>query len=109
MRRPQLSYEAIKEIDTDRPDLPQSVFEAVEIGTKYEGYIKRQSAPIKEIKRLEGQLLPENTDYSEIKGLRLEAREKLAKVRPHNIGQASRISGVSPADVSVLLIWLTQQ
>jgi tRNA uridine 5-carboxymethylaminomethyl modification enzyme len=109
LRRPQLSYEALKPIDADRPDLPAAVFEAVEIAVKYEGYIKRQNAQIKELKRLESRMIPEDTDYSEISGLRLEAREKLSKIRPHNIGQASRVSGVSPADISVLIIWLDKE
>lgn len=107
LKRPQITYDDIKEIDITRPDLPRAVFEAVEIEFKYSGYIKRQKADISEMRRIENKLLPEDIDYSEIKGLRLEAREKLNKVRPVNIGQASRISGVSPADISVLLIWLS--
>lgn len=107
LKRPQINYEDITEIDITRPNLPRAVLEAVEIEFKYSGYIKRQKADISEMRRIENKLLPENIDYSEIKGLRLEAREKLNKVRPVNIGQASRISGVSPADISVLLIWLS--
>lgn len=108
LRRPEIDYEALTAIDKDRPDFPAAVFEAVEIEFKYEGYISRQKATIAEMKRLEEKKLPQNADYSSITGLRMEAREKLQKVRPANIGQASRISGVSPADVSVLLIWLSK-
>ena len=107
LKRPQITYEDITEIDITRPNLPRAVLEAVEIEFKYSGYIKRQKADISEMRRIENKLLPEDIDYSEIKGLRLEAREKLNKVKPVNIGQASRISGVSPADISVLLIWLS--
>lgn len=109
LRRPQITYEALTPVDTTRPDYPVSVFENVEIELKYEGYIRRQKADIAEMRRLEKKLLPKNTDYEQIEGLRMEAREKLNKVRPANIGQASRISGVSPADVSVLLIWLAKE
>ena len=109
MKRPQITYDAIKAIDTTRPDLDPNIFEQVEIEIKYEGYIKRQLSQIQEMRRLELKKLPHDIKYSEIVGLRLEAREKLEKIRPINIGQASRISGVSPADISVLLIWLSQQ
>ncbi|WP_457944056.1 tRNA uridine-5-carboxymethylaminomethyl(34) synthesis enzyme MnmG [Caproiciproducens sp. LBM24188] len=109
IRRPELSYEILAPIDTDRPDLPAAVFENVEIEIKYEGYIKRQKAEIEETRRLEERRLPDGVDYTEIVGLRAEAQEKLNRVRPANIGQASRISGVSPADISVLLIWLARQ
>ncbi len=105
MRRPNIGYEALAPIDTDRPDLPALVLEQVEVEIKYEGYIKRQLADIAEMRRLEKRLIPADTDYSTITGLRKEAQEKLAKVRPHNIGQASRISGVSPADISVLIVY----
>ena len=108
LRRPELDYEALAEIDCDRPEYPQSVFENVEIELKYEGYIRRQKADIAEMRRLEQKLLPKRINYAEISGLRTEAQEKLQKVRPANIGQASRISGVSPADISVLLIWLAK-
>ena len=108
LRRPELDYEALAEIDCDRPEYPQSVFENVEIELKYEGYIRRQKADIAETRRLEQKLLPRKINYAEISGLRTEAQEKLQKVRPANIGQASRISGVSPADISVLLIWLAK-
>lgn len=106
LKRPQITYNALTEIDTDRPDLPSAVFEAVEIELKYEGYIRRQAADIEEMRRVEKKLLPRGFNYNEIKGLRLEAVEKLNRVQPENIGQAGRISGVSPADISVLLIWL---
>ena len=109
IRRPQLSYDALTPFDPTRPDLPREVFEQVEIELKYEGYIRRQQAQIHEMRRLEGKCIPENIEYSAIDGLRLEAREKLAKIRPQNVGQASRISGVSPADVSVLLIYLAKE
>ncbi|HIS51089.1 MAG TPA: tRNA uridine-5-carboxymethylaminomethyl(34) synthesis enzyme MnmG [Candidatus Gallacutalibacter pullistercoris] len=109
LRRPQITYEALAPVDKDRPGYPAAVFENVEIELKYEGYIRRQKADIAEMRRLEKKLLPKNTDYETIEGLRMEAREKLNKVRPANIGQASRISGVSPADISVLLIWLAKE
>lgn len=109
LKRPQISYEDLKPFDIDRPDLPYEVFEQVEISIKYEGYLKRQEAQVAEMRRLEVKKLPEDIDYSEIVGLRLEAIEKLNKVRPENIGQASRISGVSPADISVLLIRLAEK
>lgn len=109
LKRPQLNYTALAPVDKDRPDYPAAVFENVEIELKYEGYIRRQKADIAEMRRLEKKLLPKHTDYETIEGLRMEAREKLNKVRPANIGQASRISGVSPADISVLLIWLAKE
>lgn len=109
LKRPQLNYAALVPVDKDRPDYPAAVFENVEIELKYEGYIRRQKADIAEMRRLEKKLLPKHTDYETIEGLRMEAREKLNKVRPANIGQASRISGVSPADISVLLIWLAKE
>ena len=106
LRRPQVNYEALAPFDTTRPDLPDDVFEQVEIDIKYEGYIKRQQMQINELRRLEVKRLPEDLDYNQITGLRLEAMEKLSKIRPETVGQASRISGVSPADISVLLIYL---
>jgi len=106
LRRPQISYGALKSIDAGRPDFPEAVFENAEIEIKYEGYMKRQKAQITEMRRYEKLCLPENVDYGSITGIRAEAQEKLQAVRPENIGQASRISGVSPADISVLLIWL---
>ncbi len=108
MRRPEISYADLTPFDTDRPDLPCTVIEKTEIEIKYEGYIKRQSAQIDEMRRLESKTLAGITDFSVISGLRLEAREKLNKIRPANLGQASRISGVSPADLSVLMIWLSR-
>lgn len=108
LKRPQLTYENLAPFDTERPDLPYEIFEQVEIEIKYEGYIKRQQAQIDEMRRLEKKLLPADMDYHAISGLRLEAAEKLAKIRPASIGQASRISGVSPADISVLLIHLAR-
>ena len=108
IKRPQLNYEVLKEFDKDRPDLPFEVFEQVEIGIKYEGYIKRQLAQVEEMRRLEVRKLDENLDYNLVTGLRMEAQEKLNKVKPQNLGQASRISGVSPADISVLLIYLAK-
>ena len=109
IRRPQLNYETLTPFDPDRPDLPYEIFEQVEIDLKYEGYIKRQYAQIAEAKRLEVRVLPEDMDYNDVTNLRLEAREKLNRIRPHNIGQAGRISGVSPADISVLLIYLNRE
>lgn len=109
LKRPQITYKDLTPVDKGRPDYPAAVFEDVEIQLKYEGYIKRQLADIEEARRLERKRLPEDMDYSQIKGLRLEAGEKLNKVKPENIGQAGRISGVSPADISVLLIWLSAQ
>mgnify|MGYP000846034287 FL=1 len=109
LRRPELNYESLSPVDGGRPDLPAAVFENVEIEIKYEGYIQRQKADIAEMRRLEGKRLPFEADYSEITGLRTEAQEKLQKVRPGSVGQASRISGVSPADISVLLIWLSRR
>ena len=106
IRRPQLCYAELAPFDPKRPELPDDVTEQVEIQIKYEGYIKKQFMEVEEIKRLEMKVLPENMDYSAIEGLRLEAREKLKRVMPANIGQASRISGVNPADISTLLIWL---
>lgn len=109
LKRPQLNYELLTPFDTKRPPLPYEIFEQVEIDIKYEGYIRRQQAQVDEMHRLEVKILPEDTDYNTIHGLRLEAREKLSKIRPHNIGQASRISGVSPSDISVLLIYLEKE
>lgn len=108
LKRPQLGYEELKAVDTDRPKLDPNIFEQVEIEIKYEGYIQKQLKQVEQMRKLETKLLPKDFDYREIKGLRLEAQEKLNKIKPLNIGQASRISGVSPADISVLLIWLAQ-
>ena len=106
IKRPQITYKDLEEIDTDRPDLPYDVFEQVEIAVKYEGYIKRQEQQIKEMRRIECKKIPESIDYSKLKGLRLEAVEKLSRIRPENLGQASRISGVNPADIAALNIIL---
>lgn len=108
IKRPQVSYDMLAPFDKERPPLSHSVREKVEVEIKYEGYIARQKAQVNEMLRLEGKKIPENIDYNDVYGLRLEAREKLDKVRPADIGQASRISGVSPADVSVLLIYLSK-
>ena len=109
MRRPNIGYEALTPIDTKRPDLPPLVMEQVEVEVKYEGYIRRQQGDIAEMRRLEKRLLPGDLDYTTIGGLRKEAQEKLNKVKPLSIGQASRISGVSPADVSVLIVYTSKQ
>lgn len=106
LRRPQITYDDLKTIDTTRPKLPKRVFEQVEISVKYEGYIARQERQIKEMRRIESKKIPENLDYSQLKGLRLEAVEKLSKIKPQNLGQAGRISGVNPADVAALNIIL---
>ena len=106
LKRPQLNYEILSEFDKTRPELPYEVLEQVEIDIKYEGYLKRQQAQIDEQRRLERRELSDKLDYNAINGLRLEAKEKLSKIRPANVGQASRISGVSPSDISVLLIYL---
>ena len=104
--RPELSYDALKPIDKDRPVLPAEVTEQVEIELKYEGYIKRQMSQVAQFKKMEHKKIPASTDYDKIPSLRIEARQKLKQVRPENVGQASRISGVSPADISVLLVYL---
>ena len=106
LRRPQLSYAALAPFDPDRPALPRAVAYEAEISLKYEGYIKRQLKQVEEFRRMEDKPLPPDIDYDEIAGLRLEAREKLKRIRPANFGQAGRISGVSPADVSVLMIYV---
>lgn len=107
IRRPQLNYALLKPFDVERPDYPLEIGEQVEIQLKYEGYIEKQMAQIARMRKLEEKALPETVDYTQIRGLRLEAAEKLNAHRPANIGQASRISGVSPADISVLLVWET--
>jgi glucose-inhibited division protein A len=108
LKRPELSYDALKSVDITRPEYPNYIFENVEIEIKYEGYIRRQQTMIDEAHRLEIKKIPFDIDYSAITGLRLEAIEKLCNIRPESIGQASRISGVSPADISVLLIWIAK-
>ena len=106
LRRPQVSYDDLRPFDPAAPELPGAVREQVEISVKYEGYIRRQQRQVEDFEQLEKHALPDRMDYSAIQGLRLEAREKLDAVRPLNLGQASRISGVSPADVGALMIWL---
>ena len=107
LKRPELDYACLAPVDTSRTETDNNVLEQVEIEVKYDGYIKRQLMIIEQVRKLETKLLPVDIDYSTIDGLRLEAREKLGRVRPDNIGQASRISGVSPADISVLIIYLS--
>ena len=109
VRRPQISYADIAPFDPKRPELPEAVTEEVEIQIKYAGYLARQEKQVEEFKKEESRRLPEDIDYRSIVGLRLEAQEKLSEIRPMSIGQAGRISGVSPADIAVLLIWLEQQ
>ena len=106
MSRPELDYDVIAEIDPDRPKLPREVIEQVEIEIKYQGYIERQMSQIESFKKNERKKIPDDIDYDDVGSLRLEARQKLKAFRPANVGQASRISGVSPADVAVLLVYL---
>lgn len=108
LKRTEITYEILRPIDIEREDLPNEVKEEVEIQIKYEGYIKLQEEQVEKFKKLENKVIPEKIRYDEIKGLRLEARQKLDKVKPISVGQASRISGVSPADISVLLVYLEQ-
>ena len=108
LRRPEMKYEYLKEIDEEYPDLPYEVTEQVEIDIKYDGYIKRQLKQVEQFKKLEGKKLRADFDYSEVQGMRKEAVQKLNLYKPLSIGQASRISGVSPADISVLLVYLEQ-
>ena len=106
IRRPELSYEKLEEIDENRPKLPPDVIEQVDINIKYDGYIRRQMRQVEQFKKLENKKIPEDINYDEIQSLRMEAKQKLNQIRPASIGQASRISGVSPADISVLLVYL---
>ena len=108
LMRPELNYEILAEIDPERTELPEDVTEQVEIELKYSGYIERQQRQVEQFKKTESRRIPEDLDYDEVPSLRIEARQKLKKIRPENIGQASRISGVSPADISVLLVYLKQ-
>ena len=108
IRRPELSYEVLEVIDKNREPLPADVIEQVNINVKYEGYITRQLKQVEQFKKMEVKLIPADLDYNDISGLRIEARQKLSAVRPHSVGQASRISGVTPADISVLLIYMEQ-
>ncbi len=109
LRRPQLDYKCLAPFDPNRPDLPDDVIQKVETEVKYEGYLRRQEAQVKELRRLEKRLIPDNIDYDLVTGLRDEAREKLKRIRPHSVGQASGISGVNPADITVLLIYLSRE
>ena len=109
LRRPELDYDSLAPFDRDRPELPKEITRQVEIRVKYQGYLRRQESQIEEFAREEARLLPPDLDYEALTGLRLEARQKLSQIRPHSIGQASRISGVSPADIGVLLIWLERK
>ena len=109
IRRPELSYQMLAEIDPDRPDLPADVGEQVNINIKYDGYLQRQLRQVEQFKRLEMRKLPEDLDYDAVPSLRTEARQKLRQYRPSSIGQASRLAGVSPADISVLLIYMERR
>ena len=109
IKRPELDYDKLEELDEERPELAADVREQVNIEIKYEGYIKRQLQQVEQFGKLENKKLPENFDYSEVNSLRREAVQKLNKVQPATIGQASRISGVSPADISVLLVHFTRK
>ena len=109
IRRPELNYEALAPIDPDRPSLLRGVAEQVNIHIKYDGYIRRQLKQVEQFQKLEYKKIPDELDYDEVPSLRIEARQKLKEVRPVSVGQASRISGVSPADISVLLVWLEQR
>ena len=106
IKRPELSYDIVAPLDPKRPKLMRGVAEQVNIHMKYDGYIQRQMRQVEQFQKLENKKLPESLDYNEVPSLRTEARQKLTAVRPLSIGQASRISGVSPADISVLLVWL---
>ncbi len=106
IKRPEMSYEILKSVDKSRPELPDDVFEQVEIELKYEGYIKKQLEAVEKMQKLESKKLSSEIDYQQIEGLRLEARDKLNRIKPASVGQAARISGISPADIQVLLIWL---
>jgi tRNA uridine 5-carboxymethylaminomethyl modification enzyme len=109
LKRPEIDYDSLINIDENRPELSFQVREQVEITIKYEGYIKRQMQQVEQFRKLESRKLSKDIDYSVIQGLRIEARQKLNKVKPESVGQASRISGVSPADISVLLVYLEQK
>ena len=108
LRRPNVTYGDLAPFDSGRPDLSATVTDEVEIQVKYAGYLARQEKQVADFKKEEARLLPDGIDYEAIPGLRLEARQKLSEIRPLSIGQAGRISGVSPADIAVLLIWLEQ-
>ena len=106
LRRPENTYESLAPLDPHRPDLPRAVTEAAEIEIKYAGYIRRQERQVEEMRKLERRPLSPELDYASMQGLRLEARQKLAQIRPLNLGQASRVSGVSPADIAALMVYL---
>jgi tRNA uridine 5-carboxymethylaminomethyl modification enzyme len=108
MKRPELNYDNLALLDPERPDLAPSVRECVEVDIRYEGYIRLEQERVDRFRKLERRLMPENINYKKIRGIRLEARQKLDERRPVSLGQASRISGVSPADIQVLLVWLEQ-
>ena len=109
IRRPELDYEKLQPVDPERPELPADVREQVNIEIKYEGYIRRQRQQVEHFKKLESRLIPDDIDYSDVGSLRIEAAQKLERFRPHSLGQASRIAGVSPADVAMLNVWLEQK
>ena len=109
IRRPELTYMDLAPIDPERPEYDLDVQEQVNINIKYEGYIKRQLSQVKQFKKMEKRKIPEDIDYEDVKNLALEAKQKLSEIRPLTIGQASRISGINPADISVLLIYLKQK
>ena len=109
IRRPELDYEKLLDLDPEHKDLPQDVIDQINIEIKYEGYIVRQEKQVENFRRVEGRKLSEDIDYQSISGLRIEAGQKLNKFKPGSIGQASRISGVSPADIAVLLVYLSKE
>ena len=109
IKRPELDYFSLSELDPERPDYNEDIGEQINIITKYEGYITSQLDQVNQFRKFEKKLIPEDIDYKEVKGLRTEAIQKLSNIKPISIGQASRISGVSPADISVLLIYLENQ
>ena len=108
IRRPELSYDKLAPIDKDRPELSEEVREEVNINLKYEGYIKRQQKQVEQFHKLESKKIPSDINYEDVKSLRLEAIQKLSDIRPKSVGQAARISGVSPSDISVLTVYLEQ-
>ena len=108
LKRPEISYEALAPVDPERPELDPLVIEQVMIQIRYEGYIEKQLEQAEKFQKMENKILPQDLDYTKIKGLRIEAAQKLEKLHPASVGQASRISGVSPADISVLLVYLKQ-
>jgi len=109
VKRPELTYAVLADVDANRPALPEDVAEQVNIAIKYEGYIQKQMQQVEQFKKLEGRKLPQDLDYSTIDNLRLEARQKLNAIKPLNVGQASRITGVNPADVSNLLVYMERR